>query len=114
MRHLHIVVLAVVVSLLAVAVACDNGDDAPAATDTPAADAPTATVAIDPTTPPDATATPPGLTSTPRPDVEGACPVDDEAFCELAGVIDQGIQPGHHPGFGPNQLCPESPNSSGE
>ena len=91
---MRLILALLTLGLLAFVAACDNGDDVPPATDTPAADAPTATVAIDPTTPPDATATPPGLTSTPRPDVEGACPVDDEAFCELAGVIDQAIQTG--------------------
>ncbi len=80
--------------VLAFAIACDDGDDAPVATGTPAtaADEATATVAIDPTALLDATATPPGPTSTPRPDVEGPCPVDDGAFCELATAIDQAIQ----------------------
>ena len=26
---------------------------------------------------------------------------------------EKGSQPGHHPGFGPNHACGESPNSSG-
>ena len=40
-------------------------------------------------------------------------------LCRAAGVAkvdagDQGSHSGHQPGFGPNQLCGESPNSSGE
>ena len=87
MRHLHIVVLAVVVSLLAVAVACDNGDDAPAATDTPAADAATATTALEPTITPSATATP-------LPQAAGPCPSNDAEFCDLARVLDAALNSG--------------------
>ena len=87
MRHLHIVVLAVVVSLLVVAVACNSGDDAPAATDTPAADAATATIVIDPTALPDATATP-------LPQAAGPCPINDTEFCDLARALDAALKSG--------------------
>ncbi len=87
MRHLQIVVLAVVVSLLAVAVACDNGDDAPAATDTPVADAATATVVIDPTAVPSATATP-------LPQAAGPCPINNAEFCDLARAFDAALKSG--------------------
>ncbi len=94
----HAMTLAVLtLGLLAVGIACGDGDDAPAATGTPAtaADEATATVAIDPTEPPpQATATPPGPTATPRPDLEGPCPVDDETFCQFAAAIDRALQSG--------------------
>ena len=95
MKYVALVLIAL--GLLAIATACGDGDDAPVATGTPppAANAATATAAIEPTQPPEATATPPGPTWTPRPDVEGPCPVNDEEFCDLARALDAALKSGN-------------------
>ncbi|MCH8009690.1 MAG: hypothetical protein IIC91_12595 [Chloroflexi bacterium] len=95
MRQITSILIAL--GLLAIATACGGGDDAPVATGTPptTANAATATAAIEPTQPPEATATPPGPTWTPRPDVEGPCPVNDEEFCDLARALDAALKSGN-------------------
>ena len=95
MRHVATLAL-LALGLLVVGIACGDSDDAPVATDTTAttAGAATASPALEPTQPPEATATPPGPTSTPRPDVEGPCPVNDEEFCDLARALDAALKSG--------------------
>ena len=90
MKHIALV-LAVAFGLLAIGIACDDGDDAPVATNTPGREA-TATPAVGSTAPPIATTTAPGPTATPRPDVEGRCPINDESFCNLAIAFDEAIR----------------------
>ena len=74
-------------------VACNDGDESPAATDTPALEA-TATAVTEPTGHLEATATPPRATPTQRPDLEGPCPIDDEGFCDFAGSLESAIRLG--------------------
>ena len=88
MRRWHLVALAIALGLLIVSIACDGGDDAPAATDTPAADAATGTVALDPTLIP-------GATATLSPDVARSCPIDNVEFCALGGALDAALQSGN-------------------
>ncbi len=83
---LYLLIAGVALALLAF-VACEDSDDSPAATDTPALEA-TATAGIEPTTFPDATATPSG------PDVEGSCPIDDAALCNVAEALERAMSLG--------------------
>ena len=99
MRHVATLAL-LALGLLSVGIACGDGDDAPVATDTTAtaagvAGAATASPALEPTQPPEATTTLSGPTSTPRPDVEGPCPVNDEEFCDLARALDAALKSGN-------------------
>lgn len=93
---MRLILALLTLGLLALAVACADGDEAPVATDTPAtpANAATATVAVEPTALPDATVTPPVATATPRPDVERPCPIDDDVFCDFADSIDRALRSG--------------------
>ena len=89
MRHLHLVVVAVAVSLLTLAIAC-NSDDAPTATNTPATTGTeaTATIALEPTAALSATATP--LLA-----ADGPCPINDAEFCDLARTLDAALKNGN-------------------
>ena len=94
---MRLILALLTLGVLAIAIACDDGDEAPAATGTPATapDAATATAALEPTVVPSSTATPPEPTAMPLAEGEGPCPINDEEFCDLARALDAALRSGN-------------------